>query len=256
MIIPSPSLLFPPLHWSSIYFTSLLFYSVVLSSPLFSSLLIYFFSSILSRRLHHTAGSQNVIELHGRNDRVVCTSCGYDCSRRIVQKQIEAINPVFLERIKRMKLKELTRVERDGIIRADGDTELGISDFSEVRKRENAHLFIVSISIILQLFPQYLFLTQLPPFSSSFSLTISYFTPLSLLPSFSPFLVSFSHIIQPFAILPPSPYLPLSLCYLSVLDVVPVLVLVPVQVPESWSQMLFSSETVCRKIECCVRSHM
>ena len=199
------------LKFNLFYLSSLLFYSVVLSSPLFSSLLIYFFSSILSRRLHHTAGSQNVIELHGRNDRVVCTSCGYDCSRRIVQKQIEAINPVFLERIKRMKLKELTRVERDGIIRADGDTELGISDFSEVRNRENTNLFIVSISIILQLFPQHLFLTQLSTSSFSFSLTLSYFTPLSLLPSFSPYLVSFSHLIQPFAILPPSPFLPPSL---------------------------------------------
>ena len=74
-----------------------------------------------------------MIELHGRNDRVVCTSCGYDCSRRIIQKQIETLNSLFLEKIISQKLKDLTRVERDGIIRADGDTELGISDFSEVR---------------------------------------------------------------------------------------------------------------------------
>ena len=73
-----------------------------------------------------------MIELHGRNDRVVCTSCGYDCSRRIIQKQIETVNSDFLETIISSKLKELSRVERDGIIRADGDTELGISDFSEV----------------------------------------------------------------------------------------------------------------------------
>ena len=83
--------------------------------------------------MHHRAGSRNVIELHGRNDRVVCTSCGYDCSRRIIQKQIETLNSLFLEKIISQKLKDLTRVERDGIIRADGDTELGISDFSEVR---------------------------------------------------------------------------------------------------------------------------
>lgn len=83
-------------------------------------------------RLHHTAGSQNVIELHGRNDRVVCCECGCNLSRKVVQQQIESINSKFLDRIKSLKLHELSRVEREGIIRADGDTELGISDFSEV----------------------------------------------------------------------------------------------------------------------------
>ena len=98
-----------------------------------SSKIPHLFSCLYTTpRLHHTAGSRNVIELHGRNDRVVCTSCGYDCSRRIIQKQIETINSDFLETIISSKLKELSRVERDGIIRADGDTELGISDFSEV----------------------------------------------------------------------------------------------------------------------------
>ena len=85
-------------------------------------------------RLHHTAGSQNVIELHGRNDRVVCCECGCNLSRKVVQQQIEAVNSKFLYRIKSLKLHELSRVEREGIIRADGDTELGISDFSEVIK--------------------------------------------------------------------------------------------------------------------------
>jgi hypothetical protein len=74
-----------------------------------------------------------VIELHGRNDRVKCCSCGCDMSRKVIQQQIELINPYFLTKIKSLKLHELSRVEREGIIRADGDTELGISDFSEVR---------------------------------------------------------------------------------------------------------------------------
>lgn len=87
---------------------------------------------LLYCRLHHTAGSQNVIELHGRNDRVVCCECGCNLSRKVVQQQIESINSKFLYRIKSLKLHELSRVEREGIIRADGDTELGISDFSEV----------------------------------------------------------------------------------------------------------------------------
>ena len=83
-----------------------------------------------------------MIELHGRNDRVVCTSCGYDCSRRIIQKQIEVLNSLFLEKIVSLKLKELTRVEREGIIRADGDTELGISDFSEVRNSAHVCMYV------------------------------------------------------------------------------------------------------------------
>ena len=89
-------------------------------------------------RLHHTAGSRNVIELHGRNDRVKCSCCDVDLSRKVVQQQIESINPTFLNRIKAMKLHELSRVEREGIIRADGDTELGISDFSEVQYNNSA----------------------------------------------------------------------------------------------------------------------
>ena len=74
-----------------------------------------------------------MIELHGRNDRVKCSCCDCDLSRKVIQQQIESINPTFLSRIKSMKLHELSRVEREGIIRADGDTELGISDFSEVQ---------------------------------------------------------------------------------------------------------------------------
>ena len=93
-----------------------------------------------------------MIELHGRNDRVVCTSCGYDCSRRIIQKQIETINSDFLETIISSKLKELSRVERDGIIRADGDTELGISDFSEVW-----YSYIIYVCLLFYLFDKQFF---------------------------------------------------------------------------------------------------
>jgi hypothetical protein len=52
----------------------------------------------------------------------------------MIQQQIELINPYFLTKIKSLKLNELSRVEREGIVRADGDTELGISDFSEVTR--------------------------------------------------------------------------------------------------------------------------
>jgi hypothetical protein len=50
-------------------------------------------------RLHQKSGSVNVIDLHGRNDRVSCLSCGCNLARRQVQQQIDLLNPTFRERI-------------------------------------------------------------------------------------------------------------------------------------------------------------
>ena len=46
-------------------------------------------------RLHQKAGSVAVVDLHGRNDRVSCMSCGINVSRRIIQQQIDLLNPTF-----------------------------------------------------------------------------------------------------------------------------------------------------------------
>jgi NAD-dependent deacetylase sirtuin 4 len=44
-------------------------------------------------RLHQKAGSIDVIDLHGRNDRLSCLSCGYNMSRRIIQEVEETTEP-------------------------------------------------------------------------------------------------------------------------------------------------------------------
>jgi NAD-dependent SIR2 family protein deacetylase len=45
--------------------------------------------------LHHAAGSQNVIDLHGRIDTVRCLGCGQRSSREELQLELERRNPDF-----------------------------------------------------------------------------------------------------------------------------------------------------------------
>jgi NAD-dependent SIR2 family protein deacetylase len=44
-------------------------------------------------RLHQAAGSMNVVDLHGRLDRVRCTTCGWIGLRHDLQRLLEAMNP-------------------------------------------------------------------------------------------------------------------------------------------------------------------
>lgn len=46
-------------------------------------------------RLHQRAGSQRVIDLHGRADEVVCMTCDYRCDRQVVHDRCFALNPGF-----------------------------------------------------------------------------------------------------------------------------------------------------------------
>ncbi len=46
-------------------------------------------------RLHQQAGSRNVLDLHGRSDRVKCMHCAADYDRRDIHKQIAQANPDF-----------------------------------------------------------------------------------------------------------------------------------------------------------------
>jgi len=48
-------------------------------------------------RLHEDAGSRNVVDLHGRYDRVVCLDGGHSFSRTLLGGILEEINPGFLE---------------------------------------------------------------------------------------------------------------------------------------------------------------
>jgi NAD-dependent SIR2 family protein deacetylase len=49
--------------------------------------------------LHEDAGSRNVIDLHGRYDRVVCLSCGTVVSRAALARRLDALNPGFVESV-------------------------------------------------------------------------------------------------------------------------------------------------------------
>lgn len=46
-------------------------------------------------RLHQRAGSQRVVDLHGRADQVLCMGCGFRCERREVHDRCFALNPDF-----------------------------------------------------------------------------------------------------------------------------------------------------------------
>ncbi|MFY0529781.1 NAD-dependent protein deacetylase [Archangium gephyra] len=63
-------------------------------------------------RLHHAAGSQRVIELHGALARVRCLDCESFESRVEVQERLLALNPGF--------------AERTAELRPDGDAELPV----------------------------------------------------------------------------------------------------------------------------------
>lgn len=46
-------------------------------------------------RLHQRAGHQNVVDLHGRLDKVLCLECGARLDRSAFQRDLEALNPDF-----------------------------------------------------------------------------------------------------------------------------------------------------------------
>lgn len=45
--------------------------------------------------LHQQAGNRNVIDLHGRSDRVICMNCDFTCSRDEVHRRSTEMNPAF-----------------------------------------------------------------------------------------------------------------------------------------------------------------
>ena len=67
-------------------------------------------------RLHEQAGTSTLVKLHGRIQDVVCLACGDLTSRAMVQLEMAAANPGWLER----RSEALTEVHA----RPDGDAEL------------------------------------------------------------------------------------------------------------------------------------
>ncbi|MDM7989561.1 NAD-dependent protein deacetylase [Arthrobacter sp. zg-Y877] len=64
-------------------------------------------------RLHTDAGSVNVVDLHGRYDRVVCLACHSGFSRSEVAELLEELNPGYLD-----------RPRHDGEIAPDADADV------------------------------------------------------------------------------------------------------------------------------------
>ena len=69
--------------------------------------------------LHSRAGSRNVIDLHGRLDRVVCIDCGWGQARREWQAELERRNPAWDRAVR--------------AVRPDGDAVLVDDDSSGFR---------------------------------------------------------------------------------------------------------------------------
>lgn len=67
--------------------------------------------------LHQRAGSQKVIDLHGRSDRVICMSCHFSCSRDEVHQRSAELNPAF------------TRFTAETAPDGDADLEVDFSNF-------------------------------------------------------------------------------------------------------------------------------
>ncbi|MGN6480511.1 NAD-dependent protein deacetylase [Luteibacter sp.] len=66
--------------------------------------------------LHEAAGSVNVVDLHGRMDRVRCMQCGDITRRDAMQRRLEEANPAWLE--------------LQATVAPDGDADLDNVDFS------------------------------------------------------------------------------------------------------------------------------
>jgi NAD-dependent deacetylase sirtuin 4 len=64
-------------------------------------------------RLHHKAGSRNVVELHGRADLVECHTCQHAMRRSEYHDMLVALNPEYFETHLPLRL------------RPDGDADLG-----------------------------------------------------------------------------------------------------------------------------------
>lgn len=71
--------------------------------------------------LHSAAGSREVIDLHGRLDRVECLGCGLGYSRHRLQDELERLNPGWS-----------TAYEGERTT-PDGDAELGEADYGRYR---------------------------------------------------------------------------------------------------------------------------
>ena len=74
--------------------------------------------------LHPAAGADEVVELHGNLDRVVCLACRQVTSRAALQERLRAANPSWAARV--------LAVNPDGDVRLDTADEAAVQDFTVV----------------------------------------------------------------------------------------------------------------------------
>ena len=74
--------------------------------------------------LHRRAGSQNMVELHGRTHQLECMNCGYVKDRLSFHSELELLNQDWLQQ----KYQSTTTSEDSA--RPDGDAALNTNDFS------------------------------------------------------------------------------------------------------------------------------
>jgi NAD-dependent SIR2 family protein deacetylase len=65
-------------------------------------------------RLHQKSGSYNVIDLHGRNDKLICYNCSETFDRQIYQDNLKLMNPHIVDNNNKLNFNE-------SLLRADGD---------------------------------------------------------------------------------------------------------------------------------------
>ena len=67
--------------------------------------------------LHHEAGSRQIVDLHGRLDKVRCLDCGQSFARGAIARQIDDDNPGFSQRF------DASQVMPDGDVKISTDTD-------------------------------------------------------------------------------------------------------------------------------------
>ena len=77
-------------------------------------------------RLHSKAGSQRVVELHGRSDRVSCMSCSLQTSRKVLHQQLELVNTKFMGRLRSSGIAFMK--DDSSLLRPDGDAFVPLTD--------------------------------------------------------------------------------------------------------------------------------
>lgn len=75
-------------------------------------------------RLHHKAGSKEIIELHGTTHRVICMSCKKITPREEFQRELEGLNPEAASAIQRMVEAEQLLRKRRGPLHPSTEEEI------------------------------------------------------------------------------------------------------------------------------------